>query len=256
MTSSLRIHAVNASTWACQPPATSGKSPGSRGYSGWPPALPCTTQRGSGRIRPRQLRTPDGTAIPVEGSYPHQGRSGGGPVCPTPAGRPGEGELFSHAGNGPQQVILLTPHWTPTKSLLQPFVQVVQLLLQPDDVRLYAGTHGANGGSPPVLLRHQHGHHLVPAGHQRVEHLGSASLRGRTEGRTASAKWARTAASKASVLASVPVALAKSRTWRGLTTTTGSAAAAKAATSGSSSPPEPPATPGRDPDPPSGRRVL
>ena len=37
--------------------------------------------------------------------------------------------------------------------------------------------------------------------------------------------WARTAASKASVLASVPVALAKSRTWRGLTTTTGSAAA-------------------------------
>ena len=50
----------------------------------------------------------------------------------------------------------------------------------------------------------------------------------------ASAKWASTAASRESVLASVPVALAKSRTWRGLTTTTGSAAAARAATNGTS----------------------
>ena len=65
----------------------------------------------------------------------------------------------------------------------------------------------------------------------------SASLRGRTSGRMASAKWASTAASRASVLASIPVALAKSRTWRGLTTTTGSAAAARAATKGSSRPP-------------------
>ena len=40
----------------------------------------------------------------------------------------------------------------------------------------------------------------------------SVSLRGRTEGRMTSAKWARTAASRVSVLASVPVALAKSRT--------------------------------------------
>ena len=65
----------------------------------------------------------------------------------------------------------------------------------------------------------------------------SASLRGRTSGRTASAKWARTPAPRVSVLASVPVALAKSLTWRGLTTTTGSAAAARAATKGSSKPP-------------------
>ena len=65
----------------------------------------------------------------------------------------------------------------------------------------------------------------------------SASLRGRTSGRTASAEWARTPASRASVLASVPVALAKSLTCRGLTTTTGSVAAARAATKGSSKPP-------------------
>ena len=65
----------------------------------------------------------------------------------------------------------------------------------------------------------------------------SASRRGRTGGWIASAKWASTAASRASVLANFPVALAKSRTWRGLTTTTGSASAARAATSGSSRPP-------------------
>ena len=65
----------------------------------------------------------------------------------------------------------------------------------------------------------------------------SASRRGRTGGWIASAKWASTAASRASVLANFPVALAKSRTWRGLTTTTGSASAARAATSASSRPP-------------------
>ena len=44
----------------------------------------------------------------------------------------------------------------------------------------------------------------------------SASRSGRSGGRTASAKWARAWASRASVLASLPVALAKSRTWAGI----------------------------------------
>ena len=48
----------------------------------------------------------------------------------------------------------------------------------------------------------------------------------------------RTAASSESVFASFPVALAKSRTLRGLTTTTGTASAVRAATNGSSKPPE------------------
>ncbi len=104
------------------------------------------------------------------------------------------------------------------------------------DVGFNAGTNGADGGTQPVLLGDQHGHHLAPAGSQRVEDLGLGVLEGAyldpdaTGGRTASAKWARTPASRVSVLASVPVALAKSLTWRGLTTTTGSAAAARAAT--------------------------
>ncbi len=53
----------------------------------------------------------------------------------------------------------------------------------------------------------------------------SASRNGRIGGRTASPKWARMRASSLSFLASWPVDLAKSRTWRGLTTATGNAAA-------------------------------
>ena len=62
----------------------------------------------------------------------------------------------------------------------------------------------------------------------------SAGSGGRGSGRTASAKWARAAASIASVLARRPVPLAKSRAWRGLTAATGMPAACRAATAGSS----------------------
>ena len=65
----------------------------------------------------------------------------------------------------------------------------------------------------------------------------SASRNGRIGRRTASPKWARMRASSLSFLASWPVDLAKSRSWRGLTTATGNAAAAKDATKGGSKPP-------------------
>ena len=48
-----------------------------------------------------------------------------------------------------------------------------------------AGTNGADGGTQPVLLGDQHGHHLAPAGSQRVEDLGRGVLEGahvRTDG--------------------------------------------------------------------------
>ena len=54
----------------------------------------------------------------------------------------------------------------------------------------------------------------------------SASRKGRKAGRAASANWARTRASNASVLACLPVGWAKSLTRRGLTTTTGNNVAA------------------------------
>ena len=58
----------------------------------------------------------------------------------------------------------------------------------------------------------------------------SSSFNSRTSGRTASPKLTKTLASMRSVLASIPLALAKSRTWRGLTTTTGNLLANKALT--------------------------
>jgi len=64
-----------------------------------------------------------------------------------------------------------------------------------------------------------------------------SSASGRGCGRTRSANRARMAASRRSVFASWPVALAKSRTWRGFATTTGTPAAASAATTGRSNPP-------------------
>ena len=65
----------------------------------------------------------------------------------------------------------------------------------------------------------------------------SWSLRGRISGRTASPNLAITWASIASVLASLPVALAKSLTWRGLITTTGKPFAANIPTDAVSNPP-------------------
>src|SRR5688572_30397552 len=55
-----------------------------------------------------------------------------------------------------------------------------------------------------------------------------ASGKGRTAGRTASPNRASTSASMLSVLANWPVALAKSLTWRGLTTTAGNSAQTRA----------------------------
>ena len=45
-------------------------------------------------------------------------------------------------------------------------------MLEPGDVGLDAGSDGTDGGAQPVLLRDEHGHHLVPAGSQGVENLG------------------------------------------------------------------------------------
>src|SRR5229473_3848832 len=64
-----------------------------------------------------------------------------------------------------------------------------------------------------------------------------ASANGRASGRTASPKRASTSASSRSVLASLPVARAKSRTCRGLTIATGIPAAARAPATGVSRPP-------------------
>ena len=132
----------------------------------------------SARHRPQTVRLPrmDMPAVPVEGSHSHQGgdlapqfrvpNSGGGTsrvresCSPTP-------------GTVREQVVPNAPLSSHTglwqESLPQPMVKIVQLLFQPGDVGLDAGTNGADvHGTQAVLLRDQHGHHLVSAGGQRV----------------------------------------------------------------------------------------
>ena len=65
----------------------------------------------------------------------------------------------------------------------------------------------------------------------------ASSGRGLGSARVTAAKWASTRASRASVLARWPIALAKSRTWRGLTTSTGRPAWHSAAAAAASRPP-------------------
>ena len=117
-------------------------------------------------------------------------------------------------------------------------VQVVQLLLEPNDVGLDAGPDGHSGTGEAVPLRYQHGHHLLSAGHQRVEGLGLGVPEG-TQGRTDGlGEVSQDRRIQGIGLGQPPSGLGKVPTWRGLTTTTGREAAAKAATKGSSSPPE------------------
>ena len=128
----------------------------------------------SGAPAPDSAFASQDATVPVEGSHAHQG--GDLPAVQgaqlRQVGHQSEGELLSHAGNGAQEIIPLPPHGTLAESLAQPLVQVVQLLLQPGDMSLNAGADGADGGTQPVLLRDQHGHHLVSAGSQGVENLG------------------------------------------------------------------------------------
>ena len=83
---------------------------------------------------------------------------------------------------------------------------------------------------PPVALLGLHGDELPAPGTRARNSRKAASGNGRTGGRRMAPNWASVAASRASVLASRPVARANCRTWRGLTTTAGSPAAANSDT--------------------------
>jgi len=77
-------------------------------------------------------------------------------------------------------------------------------------------------GAEPVALGGLHLQQLFAAIENLAEFLQFGGGSGRTSGCNASPKWASVAASSVSVLARRPVALAKSRTCRGLTMATDS----------------------------------
>jgi hypothetical protein len=119
-------------------------------------------------------------------------------------------------------------------------LEVVERPLKPGDVGVQAALKGLiSDQAPPIGLRSEHLHELTPAGDELAQALGVFGGSGRTAGRTASAKRAMMWASKVSVLARVPVARAKSRIWRGLTTAIGRWALARVAATVASYPPWP-----------------
>ena len=153
-------------------------------------------------------------------------------IEPPPFGQIGDerpGGDGPDAGDGAEQVIGLAPDRGRPDEGGEVVIEAAQGLLEPGDVGLEVALQAAIAQEPaPVVLGAEHVDELAAPGDEFAQRGG---LRiGHGAGRwAASAKRARTRASSVSVLASCPVARAKSRTWRGLTTATGSAALARVA---------------------------
>ena len=117
-------------------------------------------------------------------------------------------EDWAHAGGALEQVVLLPPHGAGPDGFAQVIVQIRETTLQPRDVRLDVGLNRARA----LPRRFFSAVSMSSSCRRRASWALSAwvwvSGKGRCAGRTASAKWARPWASKASVLANRPVALA------------------------------------------------
>ena len=117
---------------------------------------------------------PHGPAVPVDGRHADQSRD----LLAVQRAQFGQvrqerqRELFTHAGDRTQQIVLLSPYRASAQRLTQPVVQVLELLFQPGDVILDTGTYRGDGPAQPILLRYQHGHHLVATGGHGVQFLG------------------------------------------------------------------------------------
>ena len=104
--------------------------------------------------------------------------------------------------------------------LVQLAIEGGDLLAEPDHVGIQGRTQPRRQTRAAVALGGAHLQQLPPAGQHRGQILRHHVGQGATGGCTRWANNARSRASRASLLASCPVARAKSRTWRGLTTAT------------------------------------
>ena len=114
--------------------------------------------------------------------------------------------MFSHAGDGAQEVIFLPPHGTLTESPPQVLVHVAQLALKPFNVGFDVRTRTAMVAE--ALSRFFSETNMVITWCLReareLRTCVSPSRKGRTEGRTASAKWASTVCVKRVGLGKLP----------------------------------------------------
>ena len=142
------------------------------------------------------------------------------------------------ARNGFQERLGFAPSWGMLDGVADVVVDRVELFLEIGDVaREPSGERLVDGWAPrlvsmPIILMIWRRRPTSSARWTR-----SGSRRGRACGRTRSAKRAITSASSVSVLAKRPIARAKSRIWRGLTTQSGNPTPARAAATVASKPP-------------------
>ena len=130
-----------------------------------------------------------------------------------------------------QQLLLRPPDRTLLDGVVEVSIDRAPLALKPLDVGAKTAPHRRQRMLETMAFGDQYPHNLSASSEQGVE--GDQRLIGQRPRRRADAfgeERERVRVDAVSVFASCPVARAKSRTWRGLTTTTGSRTAANAAT--------------------------
>src|SRR5687767_8987623 len=162
--------------------------------------------------------------IPVEGGDSHQSREAlvGELAQFGQFGEERARQDRADTGNALEERLVLLEGGAPLDGLLEVGIGSLDLLLEPLHVR-------PDSLGESLLPRHleaivfggEHREQLTPPGEYGLQSLGFRVGKGAFgEGSTARARRARTKASILSVLASLPMALAKSRACRGLTTAT------------------------------------
>jgi hypothetical protein len=97
-------------------------------------------------------------------------------------GQQRHGYLFTNAGSTAQEFVLFPPYRAAADRSPKVAFQILQLLFQPCDVTLDAGTHLRYGPAHPVLLRHRDLSQLPSARPYGPEYLGVGVPQGSYQG--------------------------------------------------------------------------
>jgi hypothetical protein len=181
---------------------------------------------------PDRPAAPAGAAVTSHGGHPTQG---GQPLAAPrahlrPVAPPRTGTDRAHTRDAAAPCLARTPHRPCPPRRVEVVIPRRQPGVEPGARRLNVRREPWGGTAEAVLFGRPHGHQLPPPREQGAECIGLGVRQGPGGGRPASATCAKARAARAAVVANCPVALAKSRAWRGLTTATGRPLAANAAT--------------------------
>src|SRR6476659_1116657 len=179
----------------------------------------------------------EGSAVTGDWRQAGQGRDAAAVEPPQfrQIGDEGTGGDGADAGDGAEQIVRFAPDRGRPDQGREVLIEAAQGLLEPGDVGIEVPLQAAIAQEPaPVVLGAEHVDELAAAGDAFAQRGGLLIGDGAGRRPHRLRKESMIRASSVSVLASCPVARAKSRIWRGLTTATGSAALARVAATGTS----------------------